>query len=87
MYFDQIVVSFVILINNTSETTKKIMTVYERVCTSDTKYPAHLQKAHNCQDTKQQDGTDIIELIPDRHNLRLAWMNLSRQLTISYAVF
>ena len=42
------------------ETTKKVMSVNEEVCTSDTKYPARLQKAHNSQNIKQQHGIDII---------------------------
>jgi hypothetical protein len=41
-----IAVSFSLTIHG--KTTKKIMTVNEGACTSDTKYPvAHLQKAHN----------------------------------------
>jgi hypothetical protein len=43
------------------ETTKKITSVNEEVCTSaDTKYPARLQKAHNAQNIKQQHGIDIM---------------------------
>jgi hypothetical protein len=50
-----IAVSFVILINNTSWAWMKELDV-----TSDTKYPAHLKKAYNSHNIKQQymHGTD-----------------------------
>jgi hypothetical protein len=41
-------------------TTKKITSVNEGACISDTKYPARLQKAYNSQNIKQQHGIDII---------------------------